>query len=808
MSTEAEENLAVARRKNSAELFELLNRLAHEEAQLSERSEERRTEQRLSHKESSQHQSGAEKSAAEVVAKESQEGAESASGSSPGQLAGALGTKVSAGSGASLQAAIPGSKRVSGSAPSSRKAAAGRGLFAGLASRAGAGGPPETLVLAQENGEGSSSREGDESEARGFLSVLKPGRQPVRRQNVSLEHHQGGQNPARKVRGGSRGESGQESGRTDSPGTAVDAVFRSSDHSSDSRGRSSASPSAKESKGVEAASKRRSSVRGGRDERKTSSALDSHSGRKVVRIRRDDSLEPDFVSREDASAARRSVRTASASETSGQKLSSSVGASGDSGDLSGLPFPYSCAAFGGGSGGQRSGLRSAASSSFAQTSGRVPVEAKSEEGLAAEVAAGTQSVSALQTATTPAVSSQAVPSAVGRAVAPELSARSELEESAEGGDGDSREINTDSKSVTAAGRARKVLTTKRRSIRSPARGGRETEGAPETVVSGAPLSSAEEPAAKAVPEDQPSAFSAEQETSSKKEGQEANKASRGSMQPGVSSGSDPLSDLTAPERSAKLDADRSSELRRRLVCFLEFLFSDEFVRLFRRPLEVRFGTLLVASSVLVVIVILAVLNLQQNFSEPVGPGPMAIVPELEEIENPVAGFVVEGTVLPTAGSPAEPAAVSPLESLEIVTPEPSATMPEIRNVERVGAVAENSNSTVDQKAPSPRVLTPESGRHFVQVQAVLDDESLVPMAKYISHLGFAGKICKRPMANPRLYCLMLGPFQLREAAERAQVRFERLNERSPYKKAPRRFRDCFVWEWSENSRARLVAFTE
>ena len=191
MSTEAEENLAVARRKNSAELFELLNRLAHEEAQLSERSEERRTEQRLSQKESSQHQSGAEKSAAEVVARQSQEGAESASGSSPGQLAGASGTEVSVGSGAPLQAAIPGAKRASGSDPSSRKAAPGRGLFAGLASRADAGGPPETLVLAQENGEGSSSHEGDDSEARGFLSVLKPGRQPVRRQNVSLEH-QGG----------------------------------------------------------------------------------------------------------------------------------------------------------------------------------------------------------------------------------------------------------------------------------------------------------------------------------------------------------------------------------------------------------------------------------------------------------------------------------------------------------------------------------------------------------------------------------------------------------------------------------------
>ena len=236
----------MARRKNSAELFELLNRLASEEAQKqdrseSDRSERRRTDERRSEERRSQVAASRQSSPHDPEAAEAPEHV----------------------------AEVP-----VGAQPAASSASAG-----------------------------DRTQPGDTDErSRGYLSILSPGRQPVRKKGMDLR-------PTRR-HGASEGRDSGSSqpGRSGSTSTPIDSIFESvtepvpgrpnsePEMRDGSRGRGGSRSGATDPRFAGSdpgsAQRHRSEVGASSPEKRKTTK------RKTVRIRRDDSLTPEVVSRD------------------------------------------------------------------------------------------------------------------------------------------------------------------------------------------------------------------------------------------------------------------------------------------------------------------------------------------------------------------------------------------------------------------------------------------------------------------------------------------------------------------------------
>jgi hypothetical protein len=286
----------------------------------------------------------------------------------------------------------------------------------------------------------------------------------------------------------------------------------------------------------------------------------------------------------------------------------------------------------------------------------------------------------------------------------------------------------------------------------------------------------------------------------------AGDARRGPMRPQV-----PRFAAPGPEPSRPGWGERLRRLPARL---LEGVVGGDLFKLFRRPLEVRVGTLLVGFTAIGISVAIAVISVSRHgMREPPSAGVEALSRDaLDRDAFPDAeGAVGEAAILDgAAGRPEAAGNLFPglgraysLPGVHHPDPDP---LPEVRNV---SGAATSGPAPPPDPAATARLFAPANaaalaGRHFVQAHAFLTEEVFIHLAGHLrAVLGF-DNVLRGPMRTSTpggpFYILYLGPYEDSQRAEAAMDRLVRTYAARPLLRTqvPKSLATAYHWQIGED----------
>ncbi len=253
---------------------------------------------------------------------------------------------------------------------------------------------------------------------------------------------------------------------------------------------------------------------------------------------------------------------------------------------------------------------------------------------------------------------------------------------------------------------------------------------------------------------------------------------------------------------------------------VEGVFGDEVVGAFRRPLEVRAGTLVVGFVVVVLSAVIIVLAVQRRLAQDFPGGDLgetaASLPR-DSLAPGTAG--ADAGITPSGSSLEEIAeeravfrtvdeAAIPLPDAHLPDPNP---LPDIREVSGAG---DGPPVAGPDARPSflPAGNAEYAGRWFIQVHSFLDDEICRRLAEYIADEVGLTSLYRLPMYPPGVaeqkYKLFIGPYDSSQATEDDERRLKRQYRMRPLRKprAPRSLDDALDKRFGETQAKELERF--